>query len=102
MVEASATTNLSEIAADFVSLWNPAALRHEEIRGIFVPQSAVVAPTEVQIPVGDEVDTALVYPEPTNSQVPGLKGLLEYLQQIEGAGGTTHRHCNITRMIQGS
>ena len=97
MVEASATTNLSEVAADFVSLWNPAALRHEEIRDIFVPQSAVVEPTEVQIPVGDEIDTTLVYSEPSNEQVPGLKGLLEYLEQIEGPGGTVHKHYNITR-----
>ena len=97
MVEASATTNLSEVAADFVSLWNPAALRHEEVRDLFVPKSAVAQPTEIQIPVGDEVDTTLVYPEPTNEQVPGLKGLLEYLEQIEGPGGTVHKHYNISR-----
>ena len=78
-MEAIAATSLSEIAADFVRLWNQNKSQHEEVREMFVHQDAVVEPQEVHAQIGDEVDVDLQYPNPTNEQVPGLKGLLEYV-----------------------
>ncbi len=62
----SATTNLSELNGDFVRLWDPAALRHRDVRELFVAQASVVAPEAVEVQIGDEVDTELVYPAPTD------------------------------------
>ena len=78
----SATTNLSEATADFVRLWDGAALAHREVREIFLNKQAVVSPQTVQ--VGQEVDTELLYPEPTDEQVPSLKGLLQYIDTRGG------------------
>ena len=72
----SATTNLSEITADFVRLWDSSALQHKDVRELFVHKSSVVAPELVELQVGQEIDAELIYPAPTNEQVPGLKGLL--------------------------
>ena len=80
-MEASATSNLSEVHADFVRLFNTSARRHEDIRDMFVQQSEVAVPETVEIPVGDEIDTALQYTNPNNNQVPALQGLLSYLDQ---------------------
>ena len=80
-MEASATSNLSEVHADFVRLFNTSARRHEDIRDMFVHKSEVTVPETVEVPVGDEVDTSLQYTNPTNNQVPALQGLLSYLDQ---------------------
>ena len=71
-VEANATTNLSEINADFVRLWQPAKVNHEDIRNIFVDQSQVTEPIPIETPIGDEIETTLAYDAPTNQQIPGL------------------------------
>ena len=81
MVEANATTTLSEINADFLRLWQPAKINHEDIRSIFVDQSEVTEPAVVETAIGDEIETELVYEAPTNQQIPALKGLLDYLSQ---------------------
>ena len=83
MAEPSATTNLSEVTADYLRLWQPAARNHEDIREIFVDKGAITEPTVVETPIGGtgEVDTSLEYPGATNEQVPGLKGLLDYVAE---------------------
>ena len=83
MTEPSATTNLSEVNADFLRLWQPAARNHEDVREIFVDKGAIIEPTVVETPIGGtgEVDTSLEYPGATNEQVPALQGLLDYLGQ---------------------
>ena len=83
MVEASATTNLSEVNADYLRLWQPAARNREDIREIFVDKAAVTEPTVVETPIGGtgEVDTGLEYPGGTNDQVPALRGLLDYVAE---------------------
>ncbi len=78
----SATTNLSEVTCDFVKLWDGGA--HREVRELFLNKQAVTAPQVVEVQVGQEVDTELLYPEPSNEQVPALKGLLQY---IDSRGG---------------
>ena len=75
----SATTNLSELTCDFVRLWDKEALQHKDVKELFVQQASVVAPEAVEVQVGDEVDTELVYPAPSDEQVPSLKGLLTYI-----------------------
>ena len=81
MTEPSATTNLSEVNADFLRLWQPAARNHEDVRDIFVDKGAVIEPTVVETPIGGtgEVDTSLKYPGATNDQAPALQGLLQYI-----------------------
>ena len=83
MAEPSATTNLSEVNADYLRLWQPAARNHEDIREIFVDKAAVTEPTVVETPIGGtgEVDTSLEYPGATNDQVPALRGLLDYVAE---------------------
>ncbi len=92
----SATTNLSEITADFVRLWDGAALQHKDVRELFVQQASVVSPQAVEVQVGQETDTELIYPAPTNEQVPGLKGLLEYID-ARGTGGVVNKHYSLKR-----
>ena len=92
----SATTNLSELNGDFVRLWDPAALRHRDVRELFVAQASVVAPESVEVQIGDEVDTELVYPAPTDEQVPSLKGLLAYIDARE-TGGTVNKYYRTSR-----
>ncbi len=77
-----ATTNLSEVTADFVKLWDGGA--HREVREIFLNKRAVVSPQAVEVQVGQETDTELIYPEPTDEQVPSLKGLLQYIDTRGG------------------
>ena len=81
MVEASATTNLSEVNADYLRLWQPAERNHVDVREIFVDKGAITAPTVVETPIGGtgEVDVSLEYPGATNDQVPALRGLLDYI-----------------------
>jgi hypothetical protein len=90
----SATTNLSEVTADFVRLWDGGA--HREVREMFVNKQAVVSPQAVEVQVGQEVDTELLYPEPTDEQVPGLRGLLEYID-ARGTGGVVNKHYSLKR-----
>jgi hypothetical protein len=92
----SATTNLSEVTADFVRLWDSSALQHKDVRELFVHKSSVVSPDLVELQVGQETDTELIYPAPTNEQVPGLKGLLEYID-ARGTGGVVNRHVSLKR-----
>jgi hypothetical protein len=92
----SATTNLSELTCDFVRLWDKEALQHKDVKELFVAQASVVAPEAVEVQVGDEVDTELVYPAPSDEQVPSLKGLLAYIDAKDTGGAvskyyTTHR-----------
>ena len=92
----SATTNLSEVTADFVKLWDGAASQHKDVRDMFIHKASVVAPGLVEFQVGQEVDTELVYPTPTNEQVLGLKGLLEYID-ARGGAGVVNRHYSTKR-----
>jgi hypothetical protein len=84
----SATTNLSEVTADFVRLWDGGA--HREVREMFVNRQSVVAPETVEVQVGQEIDTELVYPTPTDDQLPSLKGLLAYIDG-RGTGGVVNK-----------
>ena len=92
----SATTNLSEITCDFVRLWDGEALQHKDVRELFVHMTSVVTPDLLELQVGQEIDTELVYPTPTNEQVPGLKGLLEYIDARE-TGGVVNKNYHIKR-----
>ena len=86
----SATTNLSELTCDFVRLWDAEALQHRDIRELFVHQASVVSPEAIEVQVGQEIGTELVYPAPTDEQVPSLKGLLEYID-ARGTGGAVNK-----------
>jgi hypothetical protein len=92
----SATTNLSEITCDFVRLWDGEALAHRDVRELFVHQGSVVAPEAMEVQVGQETDVELVYPAPTDEQVPSLKGLLAYID-ARGAGGVINKHFSLKR-----
>ena len=91
----SATTNLSEVTADFVRLWDGAALAHREVREIFINKQAVISPQAVKVQVGQEVDAELLYPEATDEQVPSLKGLLQYIDTR--GGGAVNKTYHIKR-----
>ena len=97
-METNATTNLSEINADFVRLWQPAKVNHEDIREIFIDQSAITEPAIVETSIGDEIETELVYDAPTNQQIPSLKGLLDYLSQ--NPNGTVNKYFTVHRKQQ--
>ncbi len=92
----SATTNLSELTCDFVRLWEGERLQHTDVRELFVHRASVVAPELVELQVGQETDTELVYPAPTDEQVPGLRGLLEYID-ARGTGGVVNKHYSLKR-----
>ena len=92
----SATTNLSELTCDFVRLWDKEAFQHRDVKELFVAQASVVAPEAVEVQIGDEVDTELVYPAPTDEQVPSLKGLLAYID-ARGTGGTINKFYRTSR-----
>ena len=92
----SATTNLSELTCDFVRLWEGEKLQHTDVRELFVHQANVVAPVAVEVEVGQEIDTELVYPAPADEQVPSLKGLLEYIDARE-TGGVVNKHYSMKR-----
>ena len=99
MVEASATTNLSEVNADYLRLWQPAVLNHVDIREIFVDKSQITNTDVVTTPMGNgEVETSLVYSNPTNKQIPALKDLLDYLAQYPN--GTVNKYYTINRTQQ--
>ena len=76
-----AATNLSEIAADSVSLWDAKSRRWANVREVFVAKGQLTSPITVSIPVADEVETFLAYPNATSNQVPALDGILAYIAQ---------------------
>ena len=87
------TTNLSDVAADRLSIWNTETSSHEDVREIFVNNSRIKAPTRTLQQVGDETDAISVYDEPTNDQVPALSDLISYIEQERlGAGTTVNKH----------
>ena len=88
----SALTNSADINEDTVRLWNGAKKRHEEVRDILVAKVAVVDPQRVKVVIQDEVDVSLQYQNVVDGQVPNLAGLLEYLKQDGGTGGTVNRY----------
>ena len=88
----SALTNSADINADTVRLWNGTKKRHEEVRDILVAKVAVVDPRRVEVVIQDEVDVSLQYQNVVDGQVPNLAGLLEYLKQVGGGGGTVNRY----------
>ena len=88
----SALTNSADINADTVRLWNGTKKRHEEVRDILVAKVAVVDPQRVEVVSQDEVDVSLQYQNVVDGQVPNLAGLLEYLKQVGGTGGTVNRY----------
>ena len=88
----SALTNSADINADTVRLWNGTKKRHEEVRDILVAKVAVVDPRRVEVVIQDEVDVSLQYQNVVDGQVPNLAGLLEYLKQVGGTGGTVNRY----------
>ena len=99
MVEASATTNLSEVNADFLRLWQPAVLNQIDIREFFVDEGQITNTDVVTTPMGNgEVETSLVYSNPTNKQIPALNDLLDYLAQYPNC--TVNKYYTINRTQQ--
>ena len=49
-----AATNLTEIAADSVSIWDASSKRWTEVRDVFVTKGQITSPVTVSIPVADE------------------------------------------------
>lgn len=90
-------TNLSEVNADFVRLFDRTEKKHRDIKDIFVDKQAITEASIVDIPIGpDEVETQLEYIDPTNDQVPALASLLEYIQQVYPSA-PIHKYFNINR-----
>ena len=97
-MEAFSATNLSEVAADSVSLWSAASRSWVDVRDVFVEKTQVTSPVSVQIPVADEIDVVLQYPNPNSHQVPALDGILAYIaQQKLGGAGVTNKYFSVRR-----
>jgi hypothetical protein len=95
---AEPTTNLTDIAADRISIWNNEARTQEDIRSLFVNNAQIKPVTRIEQQVGDEVDIILVFEDTTNQQVPALKDLVEYIAQEKlGADATINKHYTINR-----
>ena len=93
-----AATNLNEIAADSVSLWDAKSRRWVDVHKVFVASGQITSPVTMSIPVADEVETFLAYPNATSTQVPELEGILAYIaQQKLGAGNVTDRYVTVRR-----
>ena len=93
-----AATNLTEIAADSVRIWDASSRRWAEVRDVFVTKGQITSPVTVSIPVADEVETFLAYQNATSSQVPALDGMLAYIaQQKLGVGSVTNRYVSVKR-----
>ena len=75
-MEDRSATNLTEVAADSVSLWSATSKSWVDVRDIFVEKAQITSPVEVIIPVMDEIDTFLTYPNANSRQVPALDGIL--------------------------
>ncbi len=76
-----ATTNLLDVAADRLSIWNTATGSHEDVRDVFVNNSRIKAPARILQQVGDETDVVLVYDQPSNTEVPALADLISHIEQ---------------------
>jgi hypothetical protein len=95
---ADATTNLTDVAADRITLWNNEERSQQDIRTIFVNNEQVKKATRFEQRVGDEVDVVLVFEAPSNQEVPALKDLVEYIAQEKlGDGATVNKYYNVNR-----
>ena len=84
-MEANPFTLVTEASADFFGLWQPEEGRYRDVRQLFVPQTAITTPIEVEYNIGGgETETRLEYEEPTDDQIPSLKSLLDYLEERPG------------------
>ena len=93
-----AATNLSEIAADHVRIFDANSRSWTDVRDVFVTKGQITSPVTVSIPVADEVETFLAYQNATSNQVPALDGMLVYIaQQKLGAGKVTNRYVTVKR-----
>ena len=94
-----AATNLSEINADYVNLWNARSRSWVNVRDVFIGKAQITSPVTVSIRVADEVETFLAYPNATSNQVPELEGILADIaqQQKLGAGSVTNRYVSVKR-----
>ena len=93
-----AATNLTEIAADSVKIWDSSSRRWTEVRDVFVTKGQITSPVTVSIPVADEVETFLAYQNAKSNHVPALDGILAYIaQQKLGAGSVTNRYVTVKR-----
>ena len=91
-------TNLSEIAADYVRIFDANSRSWTDVRDVFVTKGQITSPVTVSIPVADEVETFLAYQNATSNQVPALDGMLAYIaQQKLGAGSVTNRYVTVRR-----
>ena len=93
-----AATNLSEIAADYVRIFDASSRRWTDVRDDFVTKGQITSSVTVSIPVADEVETFLTYPNATSNQVPALDGMLAYIaQQKLGVGSVNNRYVTVRR-----
>ena len=93
---ANATTNLTTITADAVSIWKPAAQDSQDLHQIFVGTSAIVEPHLVSIPTADAVETELRY-TPGPGLVPAVDGMLAYIAQETAKPGMVNKYYTTTR-----
>ena len=95
---AEATTNLQDVAADRLSIFNPEKRRHEDVREVFLNVSKITEATSFEQQVGDEVDVILTYPHPRPGDVPDLAGIVAFIEQEKlGAGSVNNKYYNINR-----
>ena len=66
---ANATTNLTTVVADAVSIWNPAAQDRQDLHQILIGANAIVEPHTVSVPNADAVETELRY-NPARNSIP--------------------------------
>ena len=87
------STNLLDISADRLSIWNTATAGHEDVRDIFLNNSRIAEVQRIEQRVGDETDIVLAYDRPSNTQVPALADLVAYIQQERlGSGSVVNKH----------
>ncbi len=95
---AEPATNLQDVAADRLSIFNPDKRRHEDVREIFLNVSKITEATSFTQQVGDEVDVILTYPNPLPDEVLSLSGIVAYIEQEKlGAGSVNNKYYNVTR-----
>ena len=88
---------MQDVAADRLSIFNPATRRHEDVREVFLNVSQITEVTSFAQPVGDEVDIILTYPDPQPGQVPDLAGIVAYIEQEKTGSGVTNKYYTIHR-----
>ena len=66
---------------------------------VFVDKAQITSPVTVSIPVADEVETLLTYPNTKSGQVPDLQGNLAYIAQQQKLVGTgvTNKYVRVKR-----